>query len=126
MLRYAGSLTTPACSEGVRWHVMQAPTTVSQAQVTAFLEVVEAERPPRTAAEGPRRLQRADVAREAAHMPRPRASGRRQTDEDHFAHRGAHNASQCYNIRPSTWRIPVYGASASETAAAGESVRHRW
>lgn len=42
MFRYAGSLTTPPCSEGVRWHVMQAPTTVSQAQVTAFLEVTKA------------------------------------------------------------------------------------
>ncbi len=39
MFRYAGSLTTPPCSEGVRWHVMQAPTTVSQSQVAAFLEL---------------------------------------------------------------------------------------
>lgn len=42
MFRYAGSLTTPPCSEGVRWHVVQTPTTVSQAQVTAFMEVVKA------------------------------------------------------------------------------------
>ena len=39
MFRYAGSLTTPPCSEGVRWHVMQSPTTVSQSQVSAFLEL---------------------------------------------------------------------------------------
>lgn len=39
MFRYSGSLTTPPCSEGVRWHVMQSPTTVSQQQVSAFLEL---------------------------------------------------------------------------------------
>ncbi|MSQ29345.1 MAG: carbonic anhydrase family protein [Dehalococcoidia bacterium] len=39
MFRYAGSLTTPPCSEGVRWHVMQSPTTVSPQQVSAFLEL---------------------------------------------------------------------------------------
>jgi carbonic anhydrase len=39
MFRYAGSLTTPPCSEGVRWHVIQAPTSVSPAQVSAFMEL---------------------------------------------------------------------------------------
>jgi carbonic anhydrase len=32
--RYAGSLTTPPCSEHVRWIVMQTPITMSEAQIT--------------------------------------------------------------------------------------------
>jgi carbonic anhydrase len=39
MFRYAGSLTTPPCSEGVRWHVIQSPTSVSSAQVSAVMEL---------------------------------------------------------------------------------------
>jgi len=31
-----GSLTTPPCSEGVNWHMMQAPITASKAQIEAF------------------------------------------------------------------------------------------
>lgn len=34
--RFDGSLTTPPCSEGVRWLVMQEPITVSKEQVEAF------------------------------------------------------------------------------------------
>jgi carbonic anhydrase len=34
--RYNGSLTTPPCSEGVRWIVMKAPMTVSREQISAF------------------------------------------------------------------------------------------
>jgi carbonic anhydrase len=34
--RYAGSLTTPPCTEGVRWHVMHQPVDVSAAQVDEF------------------------------------------------------------------------------------------
>ena len=34
--RYAGSLTTPPCSEGVAWTVMQTPITASRAQIEAF------------------------------------------------------------------------------------------
>ena len=41
MYRYAGSLTTPPCTEGVRWQVIQAPTTVSDAQVKAFNAIIK-------------------------------------------------------------------------------------
>jgi len=34
--RYVGSLTTPPCSEGVRWQVLKQPVEVSKAQVAAF------------------------------------------------------------------------------------------
>jgi len=34
--RYVGSLTTPPCSEGVRWQVMKEPVEVSKEQVSAF------------------------------------------------------------------------------------------
>jgi carbonic anhydrase len=34
--RYAGSLTTPPCTEGVRWHVLHTPIEVSAAQVDEF------------------------------------------------------------------------------------------
>lgn len=41
MYRYAGSLTTPPCTEGVRWQLMQAPTSVSAEQVKAFTEIIK-------------------------------------------------------------------------------------
>lgn len=34
--KYMGSLTTPPCSEGVRWQVMKQPIEVSKAQIKAF------------------------------------------------------------------------------------------
>ena len=34
--RYMGSLTTPPCSEGVNWHVLQDPITASAGQIAAF------------------------------------------------------------------------------------------
>jgi carbonic anhydrase len=33
---YMGSLTTPPCSEGVRWHVLKQPVELSPAQLSAF------------------------------------------------------------------------------------------
>ncbi len=38
--RFNGSLTTPPCSEGVRWFVMKQPVTISKAQVKKFAEVM--------------------------------------------------------------------------------------
>ncbi len=37
-VRYDGSLTTPGCSEGVKWNVFTHPITMSQAQINQFLE----------------------------------------------------------------------------------------
>ena len=36
---YTGSLTTPPCSEGVRWHVMQQPLTLSAQQLAALTAI---------------------------------------------------------------------------------------
>lgn len=38
--RFNGSLTTPPCSEGVRWLVMKQPVTASREQVAAFAHVM--------------------------------------------------------------------------------------
>jgi carbonic anhydrase len=39
--RYPGSLTTPPCTEGVRWMVLARPVTVSEHQLEALEEIVE-------------------------------------------------------------------------------------
>lgn len=38
---YSGSLTTPPCSEGVRWHVMQQPLTLSTEQLAALTAIYD-------------------------------------------------------------------------------------
>ena len=38
--RFSGSLTTPPCTEGVRWIVMKKPVFVSKAQIDAFKKVM--------------------------------------------------------------------------------------
>jgi len=38
--RYDGSLTTPPCSEGVKWLVMTTPVQLSAAQIAAFTSIV--------------------------------------------------------------------------------------
>lgn len=39
--RYAGSLTTPPCSEGIRWMVLEDPLRLSRRQIEAVRQVVE-------------------------------------------------------------------------------------
>ena len=41
--RFSGSLTTPPCSEGVRWMVLKDYATISKAQVAEFLKVMHHE-----------------------------------------------------------------------------------
>ena len=43
---YAGSLTTPPCSEGVSWFVMKQPVSVSSAQIEAFRAIMPANNRP--------------------------------------------------------------------------------
>lgn len=38
--QYSGSLTTPPCSEGVKWFVLTTPIEVSEAQVAAFESII--------------------------------------------------------------------------------------
>lgn len=38
--RYAGSLTTPPCTEGVAWHVLKDPVTASKAQIDRLSHVL--------------------------------------------------------------------------------------
>jgi carbonic anhydrase len=37
---YDGSLTTPPCSEGIRWHVLDTPIEASDTQIAAFAEII--------------------------------------------------------------------------------------
>jgi carbonic anhydrase len=38
---YDGSLTTPACSEGVKWHVLDQPVQVAAEQIAAFTAIFD-------------------------------------------------------------------------------------
>ncbi len=40
-VRFSGSLTTPPCSEGVNWHVMETPIEASAEQIAAFKGIVK-------------------------------------------------------------------------------------
>lgn len=39
--RFSGSLTTPPCTEGIRWLVLKQPVTLSQAQLDAFKQALK-------------------------------------------------------------------------------------
>jgi carbonic anhydrase len=39
--RYGGSLTTPPCTEGVAWHVLEAPVTASPLQIEQLSQVLD-------------------------------------------------------------------------------------
>jgi carbonic anhydrase len=38
--RFSGSLTTPPCSEGVRWLLMKTPLTASKEQIASFEKAI--------------------------------------------------------------------------------------
>jgi carbonic anhydrase len=46
MWRYEGSLTTPPCSESVKWHVLAGPITASAAQIAKFTRLYSADARP--------------------------------------------------------------------------------
>jgi carbonic anhydrase len=50
--RYEGSLTTPPCTEGVKWNVMVEPIEMSEAQLAAFTHIFEGNNRPVQPLEG--------------------------------------------------------------------------
>ncbi len=54
---YMGSLTTPPCTEGVRWIVMRQPVTLSAAQIDLFARIYPMNARPLQSADGRRILQ---------------------------------------------------------------------
>jgi carbonic anhydrase len=63
--RYDGSLTTPPCSEGVKWLVMTTPIQLSAAQIAAFTTLIERNNRPVQARNG-RAVVTDQLAEEAA------------------------------------------------------------
>ena len=43
---YMGSLTTPPCTEGVRWFVFEQPISISRTQLRAFADALQDQLPP--------------------------------------------------------------------------------
>jgi carbonic anhydrase len=43
---YAGSLTTPPCSEGVRWHILTSPISLSEQQINTFEKLYQVDARP--------------------------------------------------------------------------------
>ena len=41
LYHYDGSLTTPPCSEGVKWYIRKIPTQLSKGQITAFTTIYD-------------------------------------------------------------------------------------
>jgi carbonic anhydrase len=59
--RYDGSLTTPPCSDGVRWFVMTTPITLSSGQIRAFRDIIHGNNRP-TQPANDRSIAKADMA----------------------------------------------------------------
>jgi carbonic anhydrase len=43
---YVGSLTTPPCTEGVRWFVLKSPLSLSEGQIATFAKLYPADARP--------------------------------------------------------------------------------
>jgi carbonic anhydrase len=68
--RYDGSLTTPPCSEGVKWLVMSTPVQISEAQVAAFQRIFATDNRPLQPLNGRPFLVGAQAAQAVTQLPR--------------------------------------------------------